>query len=176
MRRTATAALTAALMLTGASAALAQPGPPSDIPAPPAQAQGSPATGEERSAEARENAAPQGSPATGEERSAEAREHASEQSGVDVPASDQAREDGRAFGEQRSAEARDRSESGTDEVTDVPVEDIDVDLDVDVDELLDSDLGDVELPAQADQARGVLDSIAAAFTSVLDTIKGLFGF
>ncbi|MEX2620524.1 MAG: hypothetical protein WD250_09920, partial [Egibacteraceae bacterium] len=166
MRRTATAALTAALMLTGTSAALAQPGPPSDIPAPPAQAQGSPATGEDRSAEARENAAPQGSPATGQERSAEARAHASERSGVTVPASEEAREGGRDFGEQRAAAARARGEQENDATENA----------VDGDDLEVDGLDDVDLPEQGDEARGVLTTITESVTSLLNTIKSLFGF
>ncbi|HVM00110.1 MAG TPA: hypothetical protein VM324_12530 [Egibacteraceae bacterium] len=150
MRRTATLALTAALMIAGAPAVLAQPGPPSDIPAPPAQAQGSPATGQERSAEARA--------------------HASEQSGIDVPANDQAREDGRAFGEQRAADAREREAHETGDVTE-PVDNQDIhgqDL---------PEVDDVELPGlpeQAAQARGVLATIADALKSALNTIKSLF--
>lgn len=173
MRRTATLALTAALMATGTSAALAQ-GPPSDIPAPPAQAEGSPATGQERSAEALENAEPQGSPATGQERSAEARENAQPQGSpaTGQERSAEAREDGRAFGEQRALEAQERGEDENADVNE-PVET----QDVDGEEVPDGDVDDVELPEvpeQAEEARGVLATITDALKSALDAIKGLF--
>ncbi|MEX2619061.1 MAG: hypothetical protein WD250_02465 [Egibacteraceae bacterium] len=190
MRRIAILALTAALTAGGASAALAQPGPPSDVPAPAAEAGGSAETGETnsadgrarasgqagfevpangeasvdgrafgqaRAAEARErggddDAEPQGSPATGQQRSAEARAHASERAGFTVPANG-------------APEDRDSVEES---------DSIDPDSLPDAGELPEGlpEIDGTELP---DEARGVLESLLASLTQVLETLEELFG-
>lgn len=186
MRRTATLALLTATLMVGSSAALAQTGPPSDLPAPAAQAQGSAQTGEDSSAEGRanagDNAQGQGSAETGRENSAEGRATARDNAGFDVPAHDEARDGGREFGQERADDARARGDDETDtddggdtDDTEDPVDTDDVDLDEITD---DSDATDVELPEeapeQADQARGVLATITATFDSVLASLQSLF--
>lgn len=186
MRRTATLALlTATLMVGGSSAALAQAGPPSDVPQPPAQAQaqGSAQTGDDNSAQGRatagDNAQAQGSAETGQENSADGRAKASENSGIDVPARDEAREDGRAFGEQRADDAQARGDDATDNNNGNPGDTEEPADTEDVDDVTDPDAPEVELPdeapAQADQARGVLATITATFESVLTTLQNLLG-
>lgn len=211
MRRIAILALTAALTAGGASAALAQPGPPSDVPAPAAQAGGSAETGQEHSAEGRaqasgqagfevpandaasadgrafgearagearergddDDAEAQGSPATGQERSAEARAHASEQAGFDVPANGEARDNGREFGQERAAEAQQRGGTDGEPVVEESAS-VDAESLPDAGELPEDlpEIDDVELP---DEARGVLESLLASLTQVLEALQGLFG-
>lgn len=168
MRRTATLALLTATLMVGSSAAVAQTGPPSDLPAPAAQAQGSAPTGEDNSAEGRATA--------------------SDNAGFDVPAHDEARDGGREFGQQRADEAQARGADETDTDDDGNTGDTEdgndnddtedpVDTE-DLDEVTDPDATDVELPddapEQADQARGVLATITATFESVLTTLQSLF--
>lgn len=183
MRRTPTLALlTAALMVGGSSAALAQAGPPSDVPQPPAQAQaqGSAETGQDNSAQRRDtasdNAQAQGSAETGHENSEDGRDTAHEKSGVEVPADDDARNDGREFGEDRAKDAQDRGDDAT-ENDDDTTGDTEQPVDTEnLDETTDPDATDVELPDEADQqARGVLATITATFESLLTTLQSLFG-
>lgn len=183
MRRTATLALLTATLMVGSSAALAQTGPPSDLPQPPAQAQGSAETGQDNSAQGRatadDNAEAQGSAETGRENSAQGRATASDNAGFDVPAHDEAREDGREFGQQRAEDAQARGDDATDDDNDDTGETEDPTDTEDVDEVTDDrDATDVELPdetpEEADQARGVLATITATFESVLTTLQSLF--
>lgn len=182
MRRTTTLALlTATLMVGGSSAALAQAGPPSDVPQPPAQAQGSAQTGEENSAQGRaasDNAQAQGSAETGQESSANGRATASEKAGFDVPAHDEA-QGGREFGQERADEAKDRGDDATENDDNDTTGDLEEPVDTDdanLDEITDPDATDVELPDEApDEARGMLANITATFESVLTTLQSLLG-
>ena len=206
MRRITTLALTAALVIGGAPAVLAQPhGSPQtgqeasqqgrdratersglDVPVGEQARQDGRGFGQQRAEDARQHADPQGSSQTGQEASQEGRDRAAEHSGLQVPASEQAREDGRAFGEQRAEQARQRADEGdgVEEPTDESQENEESDTEGpdDVTDMDDVDLTDVddvdltEVPDEAQQARGVLAGLGDALHGAFEALKDLFGF